>query len=78
VLFRSATEVSYKPVVGDQEVLHGIVGQNLKRLSYIKDLPRSFNVLRLDVLDCTGPGKIKIMHWTGAKGNDKIREMMND
>lgn len=78
ILSKWATEVSYRPVVGDQEVLHSIVGQNLNRLSYIKDLPRSFNVLRLDILDCTGPGAIKIMHWTGAKGNDKIREMMND
>ena len=78
ILSKWATEVSYRPVVGDQEVLHGIVGQNLNRLRYIKDLPRSFNVLRLDILDCSGPGAIKIMHWTGAKGNDKIREMMND
>ena len=78
VLSNWATEVAYRPVVGDQEVLHSLVGQNLSRLRYIKDLPRSFNVLRIDVLDGTVPNKIKIMHWTGAKGNDKIREMINE
>ena len=76
ILSKWATEVSYDPDVGDQEVLHKIVGQNLTRMNYIKDLPKAFNVLRLDVLDNTAPSKIKIMHWTGAKGNQKIREMM--
>jgi hypothetical protein len=78
ILSRWATEVSYRPIVGDQEVLHSIVGQSLDRIRYIKDLPKAFNVLRLDILDGTTPNKVKIMHWTGAKGNDKIREMMND
>ena len=76
ILGKWATEVSYRPIVGDQEVLHGIVGQALNRMRYIKDLPRAFNVLRLDVLDGTTPDKIKIMHWTGAKGNEEIRKMI--
>jgi phosphatidylethanolamine-binding protein (PEBP) family uncharacterized protein len=44
---------------------------------HISDLPREYNTLRLDLIDNTAPKNIKIMHWTGKKGKDKIRSMMN-
>ena len=69
--------IKNNPVQGDQEVLHLLMREGMRRSIYITDLPRRFNTLRLDVLDNTVPANIKIMHWTGQKGKDKIREMAN-
>jgi hypothetical protein len=63
---------------GDQEVLHSMCRDGMTRLIHIHDLPHSYNTLRLDLLDNTAPKDIKIMHWTGAKGNEEIRKQMND
>ena len=71
-----ATRVSYYPQVGDQEVLHSMLSDPLKRITYIKDIPREYNTLRIDLLDNTAPKNIKVMHWTGAKGNDHIRGLL--
>ncbi len=68
--------VVQNPSVGDQEVLHEYVRQGMNRLIYIKDLPRQYNTLRLDVLDNTTPKNIKIMHWTGAKGKQEIKRLI--
>jgi hypothetical protein len=73
-----ATEVSRFPKVGDQEVLHEMVKDDMKRMIHITDLPHEYNTLRLDVLDGTTPKNIKVMHWTGAKGKMKIKELMNE
>lgn len=63
---------------GDQEVLHQIL-MALKNINnFITDLPREYNTLRLDLLDGTAPKNPKIMHWTGPKGKDKIRELMRN
>ena len=62
---------------GDQEVLHSMMTDDLKRLTYITDLPREYNTLRIDLLDSTAPKDIKIMHWTGGKGKEVIRGMIN-
>ena len=51
-------------------------GDPLRELTHINELPRIYNTLRLDLLDNTAPPNPKIIHWTGAKGKDKIREMM--
>ena len=65
------------PEVGDQEVLHKWIGNNpLKRMQFITDLPREYNVLRLDYLDGTNHKDPKINHWTGRKGKDHIRRLM--
>ena len=64
------------PLVGDQEVLHEYLKQGMNRLIYIRDLPRQYNTLRLDVLDETTPKNIKIMHWTGAKGKQEIKRLI--
>ena len=62
---------------GDQETLHMYLKDGLNRMIHINDLPRRFNVLRIDHLDNTVPKNPAIFHWTGHKGNLKIKEMMN-
>lgn len=73
-----AAQVSLSPEVGDQEVLHSIVRHDMKRLINITDLPRRYNTLRLDVIDNTVPSDMKVMHWTGAKGKEKIWSLINE
>lgn len=63
---------------GDQEILHKLMTTPLRRSIHITDLPRRYNTLRLDLQDGTAPADIKVMHWTGQKGKDKIKEMMNE
>jgi hypothetical protein len=77
ILSEWAAEVSVNPIQGDQEVLHMMVKDGLKRMIHITDLPRKYNVLRIDHLDKTVPKDPKIFHWTGKKGKDKIRSLMN-
>lgn len=63
---------------GDQEVLHYMLGGDpLRELTHINVMPKLYNTLRLDIIDKTVPVNPKIMHWTGAKGKDKIKEMIN-
>lgn len=69
--------VRQDPIQGDQETLHLILKEGMRRMIHINDLPRRFNVLRIDHLDNTVPAKPLIHHWTGQKGNDKIKELMN-
>jgi len=70
-----AQEVFQHPQVGDQEVLHGMLDP-LSQLTYINPLPQEYNWLRLQLLDGFDSDKKKLMHWTGGKGNDVIREKM--
>jgi len=65
------------PMFGDQDVLHHLLKDDMRRRIHITDLPKAYNTLRLDLVDSTAPAKIKMMHWTGAKGKDQIRSMMN-
>lgn len=62
--------------VGDQEVLHSLLNP-ITQLKYINPLPNEYNVLRLQVEADNYKGKIKVMHWTGEKGNKIIRSMMD-
>ena len=71
------TAVQTAPIQGDQETLHLILRQDLKRLIHITDLPREYNTLRLDLTDGTAPPNIKVMHWTGPAGKEVIKEMIN-
>jgi len=64
--------------VGDQEVLHSIVRDGMKRMINITDLPRKYNTLRLDIQDKTGPKTIKVMHWTGRRGKEEIKKLMKE
>jgi hypothetical protein len=63
---------------GDQDVLHNILREGLKRMIHISDLPKNYNTLRIDLIDNTAPKNIKMMHWTGAKGNQEIKRQIND
>lgn len=64
------------PVVGDQEVLHSILNP-ITKMTYIKELPNIYNWLRLQIENDGEDSKDKkIMHWTGKKGNDRIRGLM--
>lgn len=76
ILHQWCQQVQNNPVVGDQEVLHSMLNP-ITKLTYIEDLPNEYNVLRLQVELDGYAGKKKIVHWTGAKGKDKIRSMMN-
>lgn len=64
--------------VGDQEVLHSMITNPIQRMAKIEDLPNKYNVLRLQHIDKTVPNDPRIYHWTGPKGKDHIRKMMNE
>lgn len=61
--------------IGDQEMLHSMLNP-ITQLANINPLPNEYNVMRLQVEHDNYKGRIKIMHWTGEKGNDTIRSMM--
>lgn len=65
------------PMFGDQDILHYLVREGMNRLVHINDLPHSYNVLRLDLIDNATPKNIKCMHWTGKKGKEKIKELIS-
>lgn len=71
---------SHNPMFGDQDVLHHLVREGLRRSIHITDLPKMYNTLRLDLLDGTAPkiDNIKMMHWTGGKGKQHIRSLINE
>ena len=60
--------------IGDQEVLDKLLSP-ITKISYIRDLPNEWNVLRLQIKDGY-VGKKRIMHWTGEKGKEQIRSML--
>lgn len=73
-----AAGVASNPVRGDQEVLHMMLRSDpMRKLVHICDIPRQYNVLRLDHLDNTVPDNPKANHWTGEKGKDHIRSLIN-
>ena len=71
-----AEQTKARPNVGDQEVLHEMLNP-ITRMTYITELPNEYNWLRLQIEhDNEDSSKKKIMHWTGEKGNDRIRGKM--
>lgn len=69
-------EVSRNPQVGDQEVLHTLIKDDMKRLIHITDLPNIYNWLRIQVVDGDdNPNKL-VMHHTGRKGKEYIRSLI--
>ena len=63
---------------GDQDALHDLVGQDpLSRIAAINNLPNRYNVLRIQLLDGYDQNDMNIVHWTGYKGKDIIKEKMN-
>jgi hypothetical protein len=76
ILSEWKTAVDQSPQTGDQEVLHSLLDP-MRRMVHIADLPHRYNVLRLDHIDNNIPWTPVIHHWTGMKGKEKIRSMMN-
>jgi hypothetical protein len=73
-----ADECVRNPVQGDQEVLYLMMdGDALKKLSCIIPIPYTYNTLRLDYIDGINVKNPKIIHHTGAKGKETIKEQMN-
>jgi hypothetical protein len=63
--------------VGDQETLTANLNP-ITQIKYINPLPNSYNWLRLQIENDNEPAlNARIIHWTGQKGNDRIRSMMN-
>lgn len=63
---------------GDQEILHQMLGNNpLSKMIHVEDVPNRYNVLRLQHIDKTVPANPLVYHWTGQKGKDHIRKLMN-
>lgn len=76
ILKNWAEQCKANPEVGDQEVLHSMLNP-ITKITYINDLPNEYNWLRLQVEhDNEDSPKKKIMHWTGQKGNDRIKGKM--
>ena len=62
---------------GDQEALYSWLGGDFMKIAtYISEAPHRYNTLRIDLIDKTAPKNPIIMHWTGEKGNDEIRNQM--
>ena len=54
-------------------------GDPLRELTHMNTLPSIYNFLRLDIQDkYPNFDKAKVVHWTGNKGKEVIKEMMND
>lgn len=65
-------------IAGDQEILHHMMGgDEIKKSIYISPLPHIYNTLRIDLVDGTAPKDPLVMHWTGQKGNQIIKEQMS-
>lgn len=64
--------------VGDQEVLNWMLGGDpIREITHINPLPARYNFLRLDIQDkYPGFDDAAIVHWTGGKGKEVIKEMM--
>ena len=75
ILYDWAKAIRDNPVQGDQEVLHLLLNP-ITKIKYINDIPNEYNVLRLQVETDGYAGAIKVMHWTGQKGKNKIRGML--
>ena len=68
---------AHTPIQGDQETLHVMLDSPLKRMIHIEDLPNKYNVLRIQHIDKTVPADPMVYHWTGQKGKEHIRKLMN-
>ena len=66
------------PQQGDQEVLYLMMeGNAIRKLGAINPLPHEYNTLRLDYIDNIDVKNPKIIHHTGKKGDDVIKEQIN-
>lgn len=67
------------PIQGDQETLYAMMGgDEILKMTCIEPLPHKYNTLRLDYLDEIAVKSPLIIHHTGAKGKEVIREQMDN
>lgn len=79
ILKKWLLECTRNPKVGDQEVLHEILsGSPMLKLMHIVDLPDIYNWLRLQLVDGYDSDKKLCMHWTGPKGKNQIRKLIDN
>lgn len=65
------------PIQGDQETLYAMMGgDEIMKMSIISPLPHGYNTLRLDYQDGIAVKNPMIVHHTGAKGKNYIKEMI--
>lgn len=65
------------PIQGDQETLYAMCGgDEILKMSIIEPLPHKYNTLRLDYIDGIAVKDPWVIHHTGKKGKDVIREQM--
>ena len=63
--------------VGDQETLTANLNP-ITQMTYVNELPNEYNWLRLQIENDNQPAdKAKVVHWTGQKGKDRIRELIH-
>ena len=75
ILYQWVKAVKENPEEGDQEVLDKLLSP-ITKIKYIKDLPNEYNVLRIQ-LELDGyDGNVRVAHWTGKKGKNKIASMI--
>ena len=75
ILYQWVKAIKKNQLEGDQEVLDKILSP-ITKITYIKDLPNEYNVLRLQLEKDGYGGRVRVAHWTGIKGKEKIREMI--
>lgn len=79
ILLNWAKEVETNPTRGDQETLHFMLSDPLSKRIHITDLPNEYNWLRLQLEhDNQDSVKKKAIHWTGNKGKDRIKGMIEN
>lgn len=76
-LLKWSEAVQNNPQVGDQEVLHTMIGNDpLTEMVMIKEIHNKYNWLRIQVLHKDDSDEKLIMHWTGRKGKNKIKKLI--
>jgi hypothetical protein len=75
ILRKWMTEVQNNPKRGDQETLHAMLPTPLDKMINFTEIPNKYNWLRVQLENDNEDSKDKlVMHWTGKKGKDRIKD----
>ena len=75
ILRKWMNEVQHNPKRGDQETLHAMLPTPLDKMINMTEIPNKYNWLRVQLENDKEDNKDKlIMHWTGKKGKDRIKD----
>ena len=69
--------IKSKPSRGDQETLHEMLDP-LQQMMYINEIENKWNVLRLQHIEGPKVNDAVVNHWTGMKGKEHIRSLINE